>query len=166
MIGTLERSLRELDYALGPRISAMVLSGSIIPPSQGVRNQEGPQFLTSRVLVIPMLKTLGYTDVTDTRRELKHTPGLVIATTAANHPLSESVKNLLMTMRHEGIPVGIATDGIRWMLAETEEAKPKIVCMSDLRPYYLEVLDRDRFKTSVEEDRGNLRLFSNLFSKG
>ena len=68
-------------------------------------------------------------------------------------------------MKIEGIGYGVATDGIRWMMAEMYGRRPKIVCMVDLRPYYLEVLDRDRFRTAVPEDRRNLRLFSSVFSK-
>ena len=112
-----------------------------------------------------MVRTLGYTDVTEMRRELEHIPGLVIAVTAANHPLREASENLLRTMRAEDIGFGVATDGIRWMMAEMYGRRPKIVCMSDLRPYYVEVLDRDRFRTAVPEDRRNLRLFSSVFSK-
>ena len=165
MIDVMESAVSELDDVLGDRVSAMVISGSMIPPRRGVRTQEGPQFLTSRTLVTPMIRTLGYTDVTETYRELEHIPGLVIATTATNHPLREASENLLRTMKIEGIGYGVATDGIRWMMAEMYGRRPKIVCMVDLRPYYLEVLDRDRFRTAVPEDRRNLRLFSSVFSK-
>lgn len=165
IIETMRGAVHELDLALGARASAMVISGSATPPRRGVRTQESPQFLTSRTLVTPMIRTLGYTDVTETYRELEHIPGLVIATTATNHPLREASENLLRTMKIEGIGYGVATDGIRWMMAEMYRRRPKIVCMVDLRPYYLEVLDRDRFRTAVPEDRRNLRLFSSVFSK-
>lgn len=165
LMRTFEESVREMDGVLGRRMSAMVISGAATPPRRGVRTQEGPQFLTSRVLVAPLLVTLGYRDVTVIRRDLEHIPGLVIAVTAANHPLTEASENLIKTMKLEGYDRGVATDGIRWMLAERCGRWPKIVCMSDLRPYYVEVLDRDRFRTSVPEDRRGLRLFSSLFSK-
>ena len=165
LIGTMEHAVAEMDRALGRKTSAMVISGSATPPRRNVRTQESPQFLTSRVLVVPMVRTLGYTDVTLSYRELEHVPGLVIAITAANHPLKEASENLIRTMKVENTDLGIATDGIRWVLAERYGRWPKVVCMSDLRPYYVEVLDRDRFRTAVPEDRRNLRLFSNLFSK-
>ena len=165
LIGTMEHAVAEMDRALGRKTSAMVISGSDTPPRRNVRTQESPQFLTSRVLVVPMVRTLGYTDVTLSYRELEHVPGLVIAITAANHPLKEASENLIRTMKVENADLGIATDGIRWVLAERCGRWPKVVCMSDLRPYYVEVLDRDRFRTAVPEDRRNLRLFSNLFSK-
>ena len=165
IMGTMRHALAEMDRALGRKVSAMVISGAVTPPRRGMRTQESPQFLTSRALVTPMVRTLGYTDVTEMRRELEHIPGLVIAVTAANHPLREASENLLRTMRAEDIGFGVATDGIRWMMAEMYGRRPKIVCMTDLRPYYVEVLDRDRFRTAVPEDRRNLRLFSSVFSK-
>ena len=165
LIGTMEHAVAEMDRALGRKTSAMVISGAATPPRRNVRTQESPQFLTSRVLVVPMVRTLGYTDVTLSYRELEHVPGLVIAITAANHPLKEASENLIRTMKVENADLGVATDGIRWVLAERYGRWPKVVCMSDLRPYYVEVLDRDRFRTAVPEDRRNLRLFSNLFSK-
>lgn len=165
LMTTLRESVHEMDDALGRRVSAMVISGATTPPRRGVRTQESPQFLTSRVLVSPMLQTLGYRDVTVIRRDLERIPGLVIAITAANHPLSEASENLLSNMKLVGYDRGVATDGIRWVMAERCGRWPKIVCMADLRPYYVEVLDRDRFRTSVPEDRRNLRLFSSLFSK-
>ena len=61
MIDVMESAVSELDDVLGDRVSAMVISGSMIPPRRGVRTQEGPQFLTSRVLVSPMVRVLGYT---------------------------------------------------------------------------------------------------------
>lgn len=165
IMSTMRHALVELDSALGRRTSAMVISGATALPRRGVRTQESPQFLTSRALVTPMVRTLGYTDITGIRRELEHVPGLVIAVTAVNHPLIEASENLLRTMRSEGIELGVATDGIRWMMAEMYGKRPKIVCMTDLRPYYIEVLDMDRFRTAVPEDRRNLRLFSSVFSK-
>lgn len=164
MIDVMERAVLELDDVLGDRVSAMVISGSMIPPRRGVRTQEGPQFLTSRVLVSPMVRVLGYTDVTLICREIEHIPGLVIATVPVNHPLSDAVGSVLGAMHREGIPTGVATDGMRWMLAETERERSRVVCMSDLRPYYIEVLDRRRFRVAVMEDRRNLMLFSHLFS--
>ena len=134
IMGTMRHALAKMDLALGRKVSAMVISGAVTPPRRGVRTQESPQFLTSRALVTPMVRTLGYTDVTEMRRELEHIPGLVIAVTAANHPLREASENLLRTMRAEDIGFGVATDGIRWMMAEMYGKRPKIVCMSDLRP--------------------------------
>ena len=90
LIGTIEHAVKEMDRALGKKMSAMVISGSATPPRRNVKMQESPQFLTSRVLVVPMVRTLGYTDVTLSYRELEHAPGLVIAITAANHPLKEA----------------------------------------------------------------------------
>ena len=165
LIGTMEHAVAEMDRALGRKTSAMIISGAATPPRRNVRTQESPQFLTSRVLVVPMVRTLGYTDVTLSYRELEHVPGLVIAITAANHPLKEASENLIRTMKVENADLGVATDGIRWVLAERYGRWPNVVCMSDLRPYYVEILDRDRFRTAVPEDRRNLRLFSSLFSK-
>ncbi len=165
IIDVMERAVSELDDVLGNRTSAMVISGSMIPPRRGVKTQEGPQFLTSRVLVAPMVRVLGYTDVTLIRREIEHIPGLVIATVPMNHPLSDAVGSMLSAMYRDGISTGVATDGMRWMLAETQEGKARVICMSDLRPYYIEALDRRRFRVAVMEDRRNLRLFSHLFSK-
>lgn len=165
IMATISCSIGDLDAALGPRVSAMVVSGAITPPRRGVATQEDPQHLTSRALVVPMMRTLGYTDVTEIRRDMGRVPGMVIAVTAANHPLSEASENLLRTMRGEGVRSGIATDGIRWVRAETWGRWPKVVCMADLRPYYVEALDRDRFRAAVPEDRRNLRLFSSVFSR-
>lgn len=165
IIDTIGAAVHEMDAALGQRISAMVISGAAGIPSRGIRTQESPQYLTFRALVSPMVRTLGYTEVTDMRREMSHMPGLVLAITAANHPLREASENLLRTMRTEQISMGVATDGIRWVMAEMYGRRPKIVSMSDLRPYYIEALDRDRFRASIEEDRRNLRLFSMLFTR-
>lgn len=165
LIGTVESAVTEMDTALGERVSAMVLSGAMAPPRRGVRTQEGPQFLTSRVLVAPMVRALGYTDVTSIRRETESVPGLVIAIAPANCPLSEASSNLVGAMHVEGIGRGMATDGMRWLLAESDGGRARVVCMADLRPYYVEALDRRRFRVAVEEDRRPLALFGHLFSK-
>lgn len=165
ILDTMRGAVREMDLALGRRISAMVISGAVGIPHRGISTHESPQYLTSRAMVAPMIRTLGYTDVTDMRREMERVPGLVIAITSVNHPLGEASENLLRTMRLEQIGLGVATDGIRWILAEMYGKRPKIVSMTDLRPYYVEVLDRDRFRVAVREDRRNLRLFSRLYSR-
>lgn len=165
IIDTMHGAVHEMDLALGRRMSAMVISGAAGIPHRGISTHESPQYLTSRVMVAPMIRTLGYTDMTEIRREMERVSGLVIAITSVNHPLREASENLLHTMKLEHVGLGVATDGIRWVLAEMYGRRPKIVSMTDLRPYYVEVLDRDRFRVAVREDRRNLRLFSRLYSR-
>jgi len=133
--------------ALGPRVSAMVVSGAMSPPRRGVATQEGPQFLTSRVFVAPMLRILGYSDVTLIARAMDRLPGLAVSMTAVNCPLSDPVRDLMDVMRRDGMPLGYAT------------------AVSDLSGYYIEVLDRMRFRVSVEADRAELNRFAEAFSK-
>ena len=165
LIGAMRQSIRELDMALGPRVSAMVVSGAMSPPRRGVATQEGPQFLTSRVFVAPMLRILGYSDVTLIARAMDRLPGLAVSMTAVNCPLSDPVRDLMDVMRRDGMSLGYATDGVRWAKGEWDGEKARITAVSDLSGYYIEVLDRMRFRVSVEADRAELNRFAEEFSK-
>ncbi len=165
VLEAIRTSIFELDGMIGPRRSAMVVSGSMVPPFRGVSTNEAPQYATFRVMVAPILGTLGFSDVTLDTGCMCRLPNLAVSIAAANCPMSEPVCNLLDTMRRSGIGRGFATDGIRWAQGRSDGRRVRITHVVDLSPYFIEVLDRMRFRESVEADRTELSLFVETFSK-
>jgi hypothetical protein len=80
-----------------------------------------------------------------------------------NSVLSSAASRVICAMNADSAPRGIATDGFRWMLAIRRGSVIRICAMQDLRPYYIEVLDRDRFRAAVPEDGRILSEFVQMF---
>lgn len=157
------KALAELDRCLGKRRSATVISGYRVSSYRVVVSGEDPLHLTQRVLVIPVMKLLGYTGLTPMRVSEGRIPGLVMSTVSMNTGISEAYRRVLSSMNADDSPRGIATDGFRWILVDREDGIPRGNVLIDLRPYYIEVLDGNRFRESVPEDRDILSRFVSVF---
>jgi len=156
-------ALSDLDMAFGRYDSGKVISGNKVPSYKDVVTKEDPLRLTQRVLVNPVMMCLGYSslfsgDVFDGR-----VPGVSMATVSMNSLLSSASSRVFTAMNADGSKKGIATDGFRWALAVRRGCVNRICAMSDLRPYYIEVLDRDRFRAAVPEDDWALTEFVQIF---
>ena len=158
-------ALTKLDVSFGRYDSGRVISGNKVPSYKDVIDREDPLRLTQRVLVYPLMDYLGYTrlfsgDVFDGR-----VPGVSIATVSMNSAMSSASARMLLAMNADDAPRGIATDGFRWILAVRRGDVNRICAMSDLRPYYVEILDRDRFREASCEDDSELIRFVQTFTK-
>ena len=160
----IEDALKELDVSFGVYDSGRVISGNKIPSYKDVRDREDPLRLTQRVLISPMMAYLGYTrlfsgDVYDGR-----IPGTSLATVSMNSILSSASSRMILAMNADNAPKGIATDGFRWILAKRMDDSIRVCFMSDLRPYYVEILDRNRFRVADMQDDTDLLEFVDAFS--
>jgi hypothetical protein len=59
----MERALTEMDRSFGPYVSGTVISGHKVPSYKDVVTREDPLRLTQRVLVAPVMASLGYESV-------------------------------------------------------------------------------------------------------
>jgi hypothetical protein len=162
--GLMVQALRELDMSFGRYESGRVISGNRVPSYKDVITKEDPLRLTQRVLVNPLMMHLGYSslysgDVFDGR-----IPGLSMATVSMNSELSSASSRVFSAMNADKAQRGIATDGFRWALAIRIGEVNRILSVSDLRPYYIEVLDRNRFRAAVPEEDGPLLQFVRTFT--
>ncbi len=157
-----DHAVRVLDEAMGPRMSGAIISGSIIPCFRG---DESIQVLTQRAFVHPLMDVLGYGAPMHGLDHLNHFDGTVLAFVPANHPLDDPIDQILMFMRGRGILRGIATNGIQWVLSESDRSRTLKVFTIDLRPFYVEALDRSRFKSDVRVDVRVAHEFVRVFSR-
>ncbi len=160
-----EYSIHQLDKAMGRRRAGMAVSGAWAPNYKGFLNGEDPIYATSRILVAPMVTHLGYENVTAGELAEGRIPGLVICIVSMNRPVSRATADVLERMRIGNPDGGIATDGFTWVRVVMEEKGPKVSCVLDLRPRYIEALDRDRFRVAVPSDPGIVPRFIEAFSK-
>lgn len=162
----MECALSELERCLGPRKAGRVISGAHIPAHKDVRSGEDPLYLTLRVLVVPMMEALGYGRVSSYDVADGCVPGMAMAVSPMNSPLPSALSRVMSAMHADGSGSGIATDGFRWAKVSGSEDGVRVRTVSDLRPYYVEVLDRSRFRQVDPEEEGELILFADSFSKG
>lgn len=165
MIDSIQNDLHELDRCFGYRKAGMVVSGMHVPTHRDVRTGEDPLYLTLRVLVIPIMENLGYGAVSAYDVADGYVPGLVMSAVSMNTPLSYASSRVICAMRSDGPDKGIATDGFRWALVSKIGESTRVSVVSDLRPYYVEILDRNRFREMDTIDRSELTLFTQDFSK-
>ncbi len=158
-------ALRELDHSFGPYVSGSVVAGNRVPSYKDVRTKEDPLRLTQRVLVGPVMEILGYSSVFSGEVFRGRVPGVSLVTVSMNSVLTDATARVLCAMNADNAPCGVATDGFRWLLACRSGGSNRVCAMSDLRPYYIEVLDRDRFRAAVCEDDEALREFVLTFRK-
>lgn len=162
----IECALSELERSLGPRKAGRVISGAHVPVHKDVRSGEDPLYLTLRVLVVPMMEGLGYGRMSSYDVADGCVPGMAMAVSPMNSPISYSLSRVMSAMHADGSRSGIATDGFRWAKVSGSDAGVRVRAVSDLRPYYIEVLDRSRFRHAEPEEEGELILFADSFSKG
>ena len=136
-------SVRELDRTLGERVSGMAISGMLTPGFRQRRTKEDPMHITERVLVEPMLNHLGYgRNPSDGR--------LAVVTATMNSDLPSLSERTIRTMSKERDLAGIGTDGFRWILmTPSDDGRFRVRAVFDLREYYLEELERVRFRSAV-----------------
>lgn len=158
-------AVQELDRCLGMRKCGMTISGAFKPGYRGIRGSEDPVSITSRVLFLPMVGLLGYgKPVYD--GDLEKVPGTAMALVPANRPLDGALKHLMEHLRTSEDLTGIVTDGIEWILILRGPHGPKVDSVHDLRPYYVEELDRRRFKNPCRTDRGPAERFLERLDAG
>jgi hypothetical protein len=157
-------ALRELDRSFGRYDSGRVISGNKVPSYKDVIDREDPLRLTQRVLVVPVMAYLGYSSLYSGDVFEGRVPEVSIATVSMNSLLSSASSRMFLAMNADHARMGIATDGFRWALGVRDGCTNRICAMSDLRPYYIEVLDRDRFREAVPEDDRALSEFVQTFT--
>ncbi|MGN0099232.1 MAG: hypothetical protein ACI38Y_07900 [Candidatus Methanomethylophilaceae archaeon] len=162
---TMELALSELDRCLGHRKAGRVVSGNHAPSYKDIRSGEDPLYLTLRVLIVPMMQNLGYGRVSSYDVADGCVPGLAMAASPMNSPLSHASSRVMTAMRTDGSRMGIATDGFRWAKVSRSDVGMRVTAVSDLRPYYIEVLDRSRFREVEPVEEGELILFSESFMR-
>jgi len=160
----MEAALREMDRSFGVYKSGAVISGFRIPSYKDVLDREDPLRLTQRVLVRPVMESLGYADVCSYDVYDGKVPGISLATVTMNSMLPSAISRVLCAMNADYAPRGIATDGFRWALALSIEGSNRVCAVSDLRPYYVEVLERSRFRAAVPVCGQALEEFIDVFS--
>ena len=156
---TVRSSVIELDRTLGERVCGMAVSGTAVPKFTQRWTQEDPMHITERVLVEPMLALLGYTRAGDGR--------VAIVTATMNSALSSVSEETITNMLINRYRAGIGTDGFRWILiARNGEGRTRVSAVFDLREYYLEELERIRFRAAVERDPEVAEEFVRRMSRG
>lgn len=158
-----DEAIRILDSALGMRACGIVVSGSGTPRFSC---EESPFQLTMRSLVAPVMLILGYEDPRYDPEGSRGPEGTAMAMVPMNRPMNDAIVQTLIVMRGRGIPRGISTDGFVWILSDIGPYGPRVRKVSDLRPYYLEALDRSRFRSAVPADRGVAEEFLAAFRHG
>lgn len=161
----MSRALVELDRSFGRYDSGRVISGNKVPSYKDVIDREDPLRLTQRVLVNPVMEYLGYASMFSGDVFSGKAPGVSLATVSMNSVLSSASSRVFSAMNADHATLGIATDGFRWALAVRRGCVNRICAMSDLRPYYIEILDRDRFREAYTEDDRALSEFLQTFTK-
>ena len=156
-------SLHQLDSSFGRYNAGRVIAGNKVPSYKDVLDREDPLRLTQRVLVNPMMSVLDYDGLIAYDVYEGRAPGLSLATVSMNSVLSAASSRVLCAMNADDAPRGIATDGFRWALAVRVGGINRICALVDLRPYYIEVLDRDRFRAAEKEDDAVLDDFIRIF---
>ena len=164
MRGLMVSALRQLDRSFGRYDSGRVISGNKVPSYKDVIDREDPLRLTQRVLVAPVMIYLGYSYLYSGEVLGGKVPGVSLATVSMNSVLSSASSRVFLAMNADHAPRGIATDGFRWALAVRDGCDSRICAVSDLRPYYIEILDRDRFREAESEDDCALSEFIHTFT--
>ncbi len=157
-----DEAVRMLDAAIGPRACGAVVSGCAV---LGFKSGESPHVLTRRTLVAPVMDAMGYNGPGYDLDSLDGHDGLLLAMVPMNRPLDDPIRQALAFMRGHGTELAIATDGFRWMLLDVGRFGPRVGFGADLRPFYVEALDRSRFRTAVPVDRAEIWRFIGAFGK-
>lgn len=159
LMDTVRCSVRELDRTLGKRVSGMAISGTLMPGFRQRRTQEDPMHITERVLVEPMLEHLGYgREPSDGR--------LAVVTATMNSDLPSLSERTIQTMSSGRNAAGVGTDGFRWILmTPSGDGRFRVWAVFDLREYYIEELERNRFRAAVPRDRAVAEEFTQRLSR-
>ncbi len=153
----IENAVTELDSFYGPRRSGAAISGR---PILRRHKRELPIFTTYRVLVKPFMEASGkrYVGSSTCLGE----SAVVLSYVAMNMPLEDASLSMSVAMKDMRLRQGICTDGFVWACTHREEGKTPVTATYDLRPYYIEALDRKRFRVAVPADKTDLLRFSRM----
>ncbi len=150
--GLIDDAVARMDASLGIRGAAEAISGR--PVRKGYRSED-PACTTYRILIRPYMEAFGRRYVGDSA--CLGESGMILCYVAMNRPLDDASRKMVAIMTDMSVPSGVSTDGFRWACACG--ARPRIDRVFDLRPYYIEALDRRRFRVAVAVDREELRDF-------
>lgn len=150
--GLIDDAVARMDASLGVRGAAEAISGR---PVRKKHRSEDPVCTTYRILIRPYMEAFGRRYVGDSA--CLGESGMILCYVAMNRPLEDASKRMVDIMEDMSVSSGVSTDGFRWACACG--VKPRIDRVFDLRPYYIEALDRRRFRVAVAVDRGELRDF-------
>lgn len=153
----IENAVSEMDSFYGIRRSGEAISGRPLPRWH---RRETPIFTTYRILVKPFMEASG-------RRYVGSSvclgeSGVVLSYVAMNTPLDAAFPEMSEAMEEMRLGRGIRTNGFVWAYTHREEGRTPVTTTYDLRPYYIEALDRKRFRVAVSADRKDLLRFSRM----
>ena len=158
-------AIRVLDEALGHRVCGAVVSGAATLGFRGIRGEESPYELTRRAVVAPMMGAIGYDEPTYTVAGEVRFDGSVLAVVPLNRPVGKPISEALAFLRGHPDGHGIATNGFEWVLMDRGRRGPRVRLAVDMRPYYVEALDRSRFRAAVPADPSVAMLFVEAFGR-
>ena len=147
--GLIEDAVASMDASLGKHGAAEAISGR---PIRKRYRAADPVCITYRILVKPYMEAFGRRYVGDSA--CLGESGMILCYVAMNLPLEDASRKMMGIMSDMSVPSGVSTDGFRWACACGE--KPRIDRVFDLRPYYIEALDRRRFRVAVPVDKKEL----------
>ncbi len=156
----IENAVTEMDSFYGPRKSGYAISGY---PMTRRHKRELPIFTTYRILVKPFMEASGkrYIGSSTCLGE----SGVVLSYVAMNMPLDDAISSMSSAMQDMDLRQGIYTNGFVWAYTHREVRRPRETTIIDLRPYYIEALDRKRFRVAVPADRYDLFRFSRMMER-
>ena len=160
MEALIDEAVSELDSFYGPRRSGEAISGR---PVLGRHKRELPCFTTYRILVKPFMEASGRKYVGSS--VCLGEAGVVLSYVAMNMPLEPAASSMSAAMQDMSLTRGISTDGFVWAYTHREEGRTPVTATYDLRPYYIEALDRKRFRVAVPADRNDLLRFSRMMER-
>lgn len=165
MRGVCDHAIATLDRSMGRRACGAVVSGNAVPGFRGLGSDESPYELTRRALVGPVMDLMGYGGPEHSLDDVRGYGGTVMAMVPMNRPVDDPLRQVMAFMRGHGTPRGLATDGFLWVLSEHGDFGPRVMVSTDLRPYYVEALDRSRFKAAVPVDYSVAERFLERFGR-
>lgn len=167
LLDRIDSNVAAMDSELGWRVSGAAISGARVPtfkdyPSDG----KGPQWFTETFLVASILDSFGLADTRsgDWTPESMLRGRLAVATQAMNRPLGDAEQKALRAMSENGSAGAVATDGFVWTVM-IRRGSGAVVTRHDLRPYYVEALERRRFRDAVERDRRGAMRFASVIGR-
>lgn len=165
LMGLMSDAVDEMDRCLGWRNTGIAVSGAGVPSFRHIATHEDPCRFTARVLIFPVIEVLGYGPQTGPFPDHPvDVVGTVMSMGGMNRPMHACERDLVSAMRLAGSRRGIATDGFSWTLVRRSDGRLFFV-RSDLRPYYVEALDRKRFRAAVPEDPAEAERFLRVFAR-
>lgn len=165
LMALMSSAVDEMDRCLGWRNTGIAVSGAGVPSFRHIATHEDPCRFTARVLIRPVVEVLGYGPQTGPFPDRPvDVVGTVMSMGGMNRPMSDCERELLSAMRLSDGRRGIATDGFSWTLVRRYDGRVHL-SRSDLRPYYVEVLETKRFRVAVPEDPAEAERFLRVFAR-